>query len=44
MKTYYWTVTSKSGNVSEGKYTMARRIFGRVLLGEKFSKGGEWIC
>ncbi len=42
MKTYYWLRLNKNGTRSEGKYTTARRVFGRVFLGETYQVIGEW--
>lgn len=42
MKTMYWKRTNKNGSLAEGKYTLARRIFGRIFLGERYQVIGVW--
>ena len=41
MKTYYWKRV-KGASVSEGKYSLLRRILDRVLFGAKYTKIAEW--
>ena len=43
MKTYYWHLTKRDGSQAEGKFSLARRVFGRVFLGEKYRIIGGWI-
>ena len=41
MKTYYWK-REKKGLISEGKFSMLRRVFDRFLFGAKYTKIAEW--
>lgn len=43
MKTYYWQMKRKNGSLVEGKFSLARRLFGRAFLGEKYTKLGDWL-
>jgi hypothetical protein len=43
MKTYYWQMKRKNGVLVEGKFTLVRRVFGRVFLGESYTKIGNWV-
>ena len=42
-KSYYWVREKKNGKLSEGRYSFSRRVFGRVFIGGKFTKIGEWM-
>ena len=42
MKTYYWRCEKKNGKLAEGKFSIVRRAVGRLFMGEKFTKLGEW--
>ena len=42
MKTYYWQMRRKNGSLVEGRFSLARRVFGRMLLGEKYWKIGPF--
>lgn len=42
MKKYYWVCKRKDGSIAEGFYSVARRMFGRLFLGETFIKVGVW--
>ena len=44
MKKYYWQMKRKDGSLVEGKFSLARRVFGRLVLGETYTKLGEWQC
>lgn len=36
--TYCWSCEKKDGAISEGGFSWARRLFGWIFLGEKFTK------
>jgi len=42
MKTYYWLMIRKNGSHVEGKFSLVRRVFGRVFLGETYQVIGDW--
>jgi len=42
VKTYYWSMVRKNGFKVEGKFSLVRRVFGRVFLGETYKVIGEW--
>jgi len=42
MKTYYWQMKRKNGSLVEGKFSFARRLIGRVFLGESYQVIGDW--
>lgn len=41
MKTYYWK-RETNGLISEGKFSILRRVFDRVFFGAKYTKIAEW--
>ena len=41
MKTYYWKREIR-GLISEGKFSILRRVFDRVIFRAKYTIIGEW--